>query len=66
MRMKRAALSAESESRIPPFDIGWFATTPTGWPPARAKPITMFFAHVGLTSNHESWSNTDLITRFTS
>src|SRR5258708_893338 len=32
MRMKRAALSAESESRMPPFCIGWLATTPTCWP----------------------------------
>ncbi len=66
MRMNLAALSAASESRAPPFCIGWFATTPTAWPPARENPMTMFFAHVGLTSNHESRSNTALMTLRTS
>src|SRR5260370_2299319 len=66
MRMERAALSAESESSAPPFCIGWFATTPTEWPPARAKPITMFFAHVGLISNHDSASKIALMTFLTS
>src|SRR5450756_2832431 len=64
--MKRAALSAASESRVPPFCIGWFATTPTGRPPARASPITMFLAHDGLISNQLSRSNTALMTRLTS
>ena len=66
MRMNRAALSAESESSTPPFCIGWFATTPTEFPAARANPTTMFLAHAGLTSNHDPSSNTTLITLRTS
>ena len=34
---KRAALSAESLSRMPPSCLGWLATIPTGRPPMRAK-----------------------------
>ena len=37
--MKRAALSAESLSRIPASCLGWLATIPTGWPPKRAKQV---------------------------
>src|SRR2546430_8483331 len=36
--MNRAALSAESAKRTPPFTFGWLATIPTGRPPRRAKP----------------------------
>jgi len=37
-----------------------------GMPTCAARPITMFFAHVGLISNQLSWSKTALITRLTS
>jgi arginase family enzyme len=41
---KRAALSAESLSRIPPSCFGWFATIPQGRPPKRAKQVMFVFA----------------------
>jgi hypothetical protein len=44
----RAALSAESLSRIPPSWRGWLATMPTGRPPNRARHVTIVFAHCGL------------------
>ena len=37
--MNRAALSAESFSRMPASCFGWFATMPTGRPPKRAKQV---------------------------
>ncbi len=42
---KRAALSAESLSRIPPSCLGWLATIPAGRPPKRAKQVMIVFAH---------------------
>ena len=50
--MKRAALSAESLSRIPASCLGWLATIPTGWPPKRAKQVISVLANFGLMSNH--------------
>ena len=50
--MKRAALSAESLSRIPASCLGWLATIPTGWPPKRAKQVISVLANFGLRSNH--------------
>ena len=33
-------------SSTPASTRGWLATMPTGWPPSRAKPHTMFSAPV--------------------
>ena len=40
-RTNRAALSEASLSMAPDMCIGWFATTPTGRPSTRAKPVMM-------------------------
>ena len=37
-RTKRAALTHESMSSTPASARGWLPTTPTEWPPRRAKP----------------------------
>ena len=66
MRMKRAALSAASQSRMPPLCSGWLATMPAARPPKRVKPTTMFRAQVGLISNQDSRSLIALITLRTS
>ena len=47
---KRAALSDESLSRMPPSCRGWLATMPAGRPPKRAKQVTIVLAHCGLRS----------------
>ena len=43
-RIKRPALSAESQSSTPASTKGWFATNPTVSPSIRPKPMTMFWA----------------------
>ena len=48
--MKRAALSEESLSRIPPSCLGWLATIPAGRPPNRARQVISVFANCGLMS----------------
>ena len=48
--MKRAALSAESFSRMPPRCFGWLATMPTGRPPMRARQVMSVRANRGLMS----------------
>ena len=40
-RTNRAALSEASLSIAPDMYIGWLATTPTGRPSTRAKPVMM-------------------------
>ena len=47
---KRAALSAESLSRMPPSCLGWLATIPAGRPPKRAKQVMIVLAHCGFMS----------------
>ena len=47
---KRAALSAESFSRMPPSCFGWLATIPQGWPPKRARQVMIVRANFGLMS----------------
>src|SRR5215212_6046239 len=49
---KRAALSAESLSRMPPSWRGWLPTIPTGRPPIRARQVMIVFANCGLRSSH--------------
>src|ERR1019366_8955369 len=56
--MNRAALSAESLSRMPPRCIGWFATMPTLLPPMRAKQVMMLRANRGFTSKSSPRSTT--------
>ena len=46
--MKRAALSAESFSRMPPRCFGWLATMPTGRPPMRARQVMIVRAQLRL------------------
>jgi propionyl-CoA carboxylase beta chain len=43
-RTKRPAFTDESMSSTPARARGWLPTTPTTWPPRRAKPQTMFSA----------------------
>ena len=45
--MKRAALSAESLSRMPPRCLGWLAMIPAGRPPKRARQVMIVLAHWG-------------------
>ena len=47
VRMKRAALHEALMSRQPAMQPVWFATTPTGIPPMRTKPIIMLRAYIG-------------------
>ena len=44
VRTNRAAFSDASMSSTPASERGWLPTTPTEWPPRRAKPTTMFSA----------------------
>ena len=64
--MKRAALSAESFSRMPPRCLGWLATMPTGRPPMRAKQVMIVRAKRGLMSNHWPSSTIRPITSYMS
>ena len=64
--MKRAALSAESFSRMPPSCFGWFATIPTGRPPKRAKQVMIVFANFGLMSKQSPSSTIRSITSYMS
>ena len=50
--MNRAALSAESLSRIPPSCLGWLATIPAGRPPKRARQVMIVLANCGLRSKY--------------
>ena len=63
---KRAALSAESLSRIPPSCLGWLATMPAGRPPKRAKQVMIVFAHCGFMSKYSPSSTTRRITSYMS
>ncbi len=49
-------------SSTPASARGWLATTPTGWPPRRAKPQTMFSAKRSCTSMNSPSSITRRIT----
>ena len=49
-RTKRAAFSDASMSSTPAICAGWLPTMPTGFPPRRAKPMTMFIAKCSCTS----------------
>ena len=64
--MKRAALSAESFSRMPPRCLGWLATMPTGRPPMRASAVMIVRAQRGLMSNHSPSSTMRRITSYMS
>ena len=44
VRTKRAAFVEASMSSTPAREAGWLPTTPTEWPPSRAKPHTMLVA----------------------
>ena len=63
---KRAALSAESFSRMPASCFGWFATIPTGRPPKRARQVMIVFAHFGLMSKYSPSSTIRSITSYMS
>lgn len=43
--------------------IGWLATTPTGWPSTRPKPVTMFGANRACVSRNSPSSTTCSMTR---
>ena len=64
--MKRAALSAESFSRMPPRCLGWLATMPTGRPPMRAKQVMIVRAKRGLMSKQWPSSTIRRITSYMS
>ena len=64
--MKRAALSAESFSRMPPSCLGWLATMPTGRPPMRARQVMIVRAKRGFMSNHSPSSTIRRITSYMS
>ncbi len=66
VRTKRAALTDASMSSTPASAAGWLPTTPTGWPPSRAKPQTMLAAKRGCTSMNSPSSTTFAITCFMS
>jgi hypothetical protein len=61
VQMKRAALSAESTNRTPPFIFGWLATIPIACPSSRANPTTSSLAQRACTSQRESASTSDSI-----
>ena len=61
-QMKRAALSDESTKSAPPSAIGLLATTPTGRPSSRPKPMISSGAKSGFTSKKLSASTMDSIT----
>ena len=63
---KRAALSAESLSRMPPSWRGWLATMPTGRPPMRARQVMIVFAHWRLRSKNSPSSTILRITSYMS
>jgi hypothetical protein len=64
--MKRAALSAESFSRMPPSCFGWLATIPVGCPPKRARQVMIVFANFGLMSKISPSSTISWITSYMS
>ena len=53
-------------SSTPASARGWFPTIPTGWPPSRANPQTMFSAKRSCTSRNSPSSTTRAITCFMS
>ena len=53
-------------SSTPASADGWLPTTPTAWPPSRAKPQTMFSAYAGWSSRNAPSSMTVSMTRFMS
>src|SRR5438093_1228348 len=57
-RTKRAAFTEAAMSRQPARCAGWLATMPTGRPPSRPKPTTMFGANVACTSKKYRSSST--------
>src|SRR2546422_155371 len=61
-RMNRAPLSEALISSTPASAAGWFATTPTGRPPRRAKPTSRFPAKSPCTSRSSPSSTTRRIT----
>ena len=63
---KRAALSAESLSRMPPSCLGWLATMPAGRPPKRAKPVMIVLANCGFMSKNSPSSTIRRITSYMS
>ena len=63
---KRAALSAESFSRMPPSCFGWLATIPTGCPPKRARQVMIVFANLGLMSKYSPSSTISRISSYMS
>ena len=63
---KRAALSAESFSRMPPRCFGWLATIPTGRPPIRARQVMIVRAQRGFRSKHSPSSTMRAITSYMS
>ena len=63
---KRAALSAEFTSSVPPSTFGWLATMPTGWPPILASAVITFLAHSGFIGKHSPSSTMALMTRYMS
>ena len=52
------AFTDASMSSEPASTAGWLATMPTGRPPSRAKPTTMFFAKCSCTSRNAPSSTT--------
>ncbi len=52
-QMKRAALSAESAKRTPPFTRGWLAIMPTTLPFIRPNPVMISGANLFFTSQKE-------------
>src|SRR5579859_1459864 len=64
--MKRAALSAESLSRMPPSCLGWLATIPAVRPPNRARQVMIVLAHCGLRSKYSPSSTIRRITSYMS
>ncbi len=65
-QMKRAALSAESTKSTPPLCLGWLATTPTGRPSMRAKPVISSWAKSFFTSNQLPSSISSVISAYMS
>ena len=63
---KRAALSAEFTSRVPPSTLGCEATMPAGWPPNRAKPVITFRAHSGFIGKKSPSSTIEWMTLYMS
>ena len=61
-RMKRAALSEASTSRLPARNMGWLATNPTGLPSSRPNPVTRLRANRRLSSRNSPPSTTNWIT----